>query len=145
MTELSEDGLRLQVTRFYEKVRADGELAPIFADTVEDWDDHINRLTDFWSSVMLTSGRYKGNPFGAHLSFASRLTPALFSRWLALWSQTAREIFDPVVANALEGKASRIAQSLRAGLFGFKHTPADSVEGVHATHPNIVSGSHHDT
>lgn len=116
MAPLTQVELREQVERFYEKVRADDALAPIFADHVVDWPSHLDRLTDFWSSIMLTSGRYKGNPYAAHLPFSSRLNTALFERWLLLWSETARELFAEDVASRLEDKAGRIANSLVAGL-----------------------------
>ncbi|WKL23649.1 group III truncated hemoglobin (plasmid) [Agrobacterium tumefaciens] len=46
---------------FYTKVRTDPVLSVPFS-VVQDWEEHMVRLTDFWSSLMLTSGRYKGNP-----------------------------------------------------------------------------------
>lgn len=108
--------LRQQIERFYARVRDDETLGPLFEAHVADWDAHIERLTDFWSAIMLTSGRYKGNPHAAHLPFADRLTPQLFHHWLDLWSATARETFAPEIAAQLETKASRIAGSLMAGL-----------------------------
>lgn len=116
MAVLTEIQLRKQVERFYEKIRNDSILGPVFADHVADWPQHLDRLTDFWSSIMLTSGRYKGNPYAAHLAFSSRLNRAMFERWLALWSETAHELFADNVASLLEEKADRIANSLVAGL-----------------------------
>lgn len=104
------------VNAFYELIRADPVLGPIFERQVDDWDEHTERLVDFWSSVMLGSGRYKGNPFGAHLPFRDSIDPSHFERWLNLWGVTARQMFDPPIAAMLEAKASRIAESLRAGL-----------------------------
>lgn len=116
MAPLTEVELREQVERFYEKVRADEALGPIFADHVADWPSHLDRLTDFWSSIMLTSGRYKGNPYAVHLPFSARLDTALFERWLVLWSETARELFADDIASRFEDKARRVANSLVAGL-----------------------------
>jgi hypothetical protein len=60
---ISEDGIRRLVDEFYARVRADTELAPIFNRAIPgDWGLHLATMRDFWSSVMLTSGRYKGNP-----------------------------------------------------------------------------------
>ena len=60
---LSEDAIRHLVDCFYTKVRADPELGPIFERAIAgDWGPHLATMHDFWSSVMLTSGRYKGNP-----------------------------------------------------------------------------------
>jgi hemoglobin len=69
-------------------------------------------LADFWSSVMLTSGRYKGNPIAVHLRHAARIPSELFSRWLALWADTTNAMMSPPVAAAMQAKAGRIAQSL---------------------------------
>ena len=63
MKEISEHGIGRLVDEFYAKVRADPELAPIFERAIPgDWGPHLTKMRDFWSSVLLTSGRYKGNP-----------------------------------------------------------------------------------
>jgi hemoglobin len=74
-------------------------------------------MADFWSSVMLTSGRYHGNPVAAHLKHRDAITPGLFERWLALWTQTASEILPAPDAQAVIAKAQRIAESLQLALF----------------------------
>jgi hemoglobin len=58
---VSEYGIRQLVDAFYTKVRLDPELAPIFARAIPgDWQPHLTKMYAFWSSVMLTTGRYKG-------------------------------------------------------------------------------------
>lgn len=114
---IDEEGLNRLVAVFYARVRDDPELGLIFNDAIADWPAHLEKLVAFWSSVMLTSGRYKGNPVAAHLLHKSRLTPALFERWLALWKQTTAEIMSPAAAAALQAKAGRIAESLQLALF----------------------------
>jgi len=75
---ISEDGIRRLVDEFYARVRADTELAPIFNRAIPgDWGLHLATMRDFWSSVVLTSGRYKGNPVAA-LRIAESLKLALF-------------------------------------------------------------------
>jgi hemoglobin len=103
------------VRAFYGRARRDAQLGPIFNAAVEDWDEHMERLTDFWSSVMLSSGRYKGNPFAVHRPLPMR--PELFDVWLRLWRETTAEIFEPEVAAQFDVRADRIAESLKAGLF----------------------------
>jgi hemoglobin len=114
--DLDEDTLRRLVASFYERVRADAALGPIFNDAIHDWPAHLETLTAFWSSVMLTSGRYKGNPMAAHLKHQARITPALFERWLALWGETTAERLPPDSAAAMQEKAARIARSLQYAL-----------------------------
>jgi len=114
---IDEPGLAQLVDAFYARIRADGELGPIFNGAINDWPEHLDKLTAFWSSIMLTSGRYKGQPVPAHMQHRERITPALFERWLALWASTTDELMAPADAKALQAKAARIAQSLQLALF----------------------------
>jgi hemoglobin len=114
---LSENAIRHLIDSFYKKVGGDPELGPIFERAIAgDWGPHLATMHDFWSSVMLTSGRYKGNPVAIHLRVEG-IEPQLFDRWLALFDETCREFFDNDVADAFRTKAVRIAQSLKLALF----------------------------
>ena len=129
---IDEAGLMRLVDAFYARVRADAELGPIFNEAVENWAEHLEKLSDFWSSVMLASGRYKGQPVPAHLKHRRKITPALFARWLMLWQQTTNEMMPPEAAAALQAKAERIAESLQLALF-FRLDPPSApavVQGV---------------
>jgi hemoglobin len=107
------------VDAFYAAVRRDPELGPLFEQAIaeEGWPEHLALLTDFWSSVMLASGAYKGNPMATHRRLLPALTPALFERWLALFGETADRLFIPPLARQLRARAERIAESLQLGLF----------------------------
>ncbi len=114
---VSEDGIRQLVDAFYDKVRLDVELAPIFLRAIPgDWEPHLARMYAFWSSVMLTTGRYKGNPVVKHLVIPG-IQPHLFERWLALFNETCGELFDDGVSEEFRAKAARIAESLKLALF----------------------------
>lgn len=111
-----ESALPALLARFYGRVREDEQLGPVFNDGVADWDHHLAVLSDFWSSVMLASGRYKGNPVQAHLKHAARISPEIFGRWLVIWNRTTDEMLSAPVAAAMQAKAARIAQSLDLAL-----------------------------
>jgi len=113
---IDEAALQRLVRLFYARVREDAALGPVFEDAIADWPEHLDKLTAFWSSVMLTSGRYKGNPVAAHLKHQARITPALFERWLEIWAVTTTDILPPEAAAAMQAKAARIAQSLQYAL-----------------------------
>jgi hemoglobin len=66
--------------------------------------------------VMLTSGRYKGNPVVKHMAIPN-IKPALFERWLALFNETSTELFDDAVSAEFQVRAARIAESLQLALF----------------------------
>ena len=109
--------LQLLVDRFDARVREDELIGPLFNGAVGDWPEHLEKLGAFWSSVINTSGRYKGNPMGAHLKHKGSIRPEMFERWLELWRETAREILSPEGAQLVTDRAERIAESLQLGLF----------------------------
>ena len=114
---VTEDGIRRLVDAFYAKVRVDPELGPIFARAIPgDWQPHLNTMVAFWSSVMLTSGRYRGNPVAKHLAVEG-ITMELFERWLALFNETCGELFDDRLRTEFGAKAAQIAESLKLALF----------------------------
>lgn len=115
--DLSEDGLAALVEAFYARVRADAQLGPVFDGAIDDWPEHLEKLAAFWSSIMLTSGRYKGQPVPAHMKHRDRITPALFNRWLDLWKSTTDDMMSSDAATALQAKAERIAESLQLAMF----------------------------
>ena len=108
--------IRRLVHGFYDRVRADAELGPIFAGRIADgdWPAHLERMVAFWSSVVLLSGEYHGRPMQAHarLPIASRH----FARWLELFRDAARQLTPPPAAAHFIEAAERIAASLEAGL-----------------------------
>jgi hemoglobin len=115
--QITEDTIRRLVDAFYAKIRADAELGPIFGRAIPgDWGPHLATMRDFWSSVMMTSGRYKGQPVVVHRKIEG-IEPQLFERWLALFDQTCAELFDDAVAAAFSDKAHRIAESLKLAVF----------------------------
>lgn len=112
---LDADGIAQLVRAFYGKARKDAELGPVFAAAVRDWEAHLAHIAHFWRVVMLHEGRFGGNPMGAHARHA--IKPEMFDRWLALWGETAHEVFAPAIAEQFTDRAERIAQSLKLGLF----------------------------
>ena len=84
----------------------------------------METMRDFWSSVMLTSGRYKGAPVSAHLRIKA-IEPEMFDRWLRLFGETCVELFENEIAEAFRAKAARIAESLKLALF-FRLDPAST-------------------
>ncbi len=109
-TGLDEAMLERLVRGFYARVRDDDMLGPIFESRIDDWEPHLARMTAFWSSVALMTGRYHGQPVPAHIDLP--VGWAHFERWLALFRETAREICPPQGAAFVIERAERIAQSL---------------------------------
>ena len=80
------------------------------------WPAHLEKMYAFWSSVMLTSGRYKGDPVSTHRNVVG-VEPPMFGNWLDLFEATAVELFRPEIADQFALKARRIAESLKLAMF----------------------------
>ncbi len=113
-TGLDEALLDRLVRGFYARARADALLGPVFDARVEDWDSHLERMVAFWSSVVLMSGRYRGQPMQKHMPLP--VDARHFDRWLALFEATARSLCPPAAADYLLERARRIGESLELGI-----------------------------
>jgi hemoglobin len=112
---VTEEMIETLVRAFYVRVQADPTLGPIFTARIDDWEPHLRKMFDFWSSVTLMSGRYHGTPMPAHARIAE-IGPAHFARWLELFAETAAEVCPPAAAALFVDRSQRIAQSLQMGI-----------------------------
>ena len=118
IAEVSEQSIAEMVHAFYRKVREDAVLGPVFDGAIAEaaWPAHLDTMCRFWSAVMLTSGRYSGNPVAKHRAVTAIEQP-MFDRWLALWQETASELFVAPIAAEFMLKATRIGTSLQMAIF----------------------------
>lgn len=113
------------VHAFYSKVRHDEVLAPIFESRITDWDPHLAKMVDFWSSALRGTARYRGAPMPRHAALPG-LTPTLFHRWLALFRETTRALENEALRLRADDLAHRIAGSLWYGYQARHGAPADA-------------------
>jgi len=114
---ITEELIRELVHGFYARIRQDEVLGPIFAFVIgENWNPHLAKMCDFWSSVIRMTGRYKGNPMVAHMRL-KMVRPEHFERWLTLFREAAAEICGPELAALFISRAENIARSLQLGMF----------------------------
>lgn len=110
---IDEEQIAVLVDTFYDRVRRDEILGPVFERVVGDaWEPHLAKMRAFWSSLALGSGRYKGNPMMAHLRLMPRIGAEHFERWLELWRETAAELFPPPIAAGFVQRAEMIGERL---------------------------------
>jgi len=109
------------VRGFYAKVIQDDLIGRYFLIALGDdfkndkWYEHFNLLDNFWMGLMTGEGRYRGDPFTPHI-FLGGLTPEMFDRWVALFRETAEEIYTPTVALGFYGKAKGLAKRFMVDL-----------------------------
>lgn len=125
----TEEDISALVHAFYARVRQDGVLAPIFEAHIDDWDHHLVKLTDFWSSVLRRTGRFTGAPMPKHAALPG-LDAGMFRHWLRLFRQTAAEQPNQAMAAQATAAAERIAQSLWMG-YQLSHDPDAMPLGLH--------------
>lgn len=104
------------VDTFYERVRADEILAPIFDDVAHtDWERHLPKMYDFWETVLFGAPAYRGQPIGIHVELATRvaLGQREFGRWLALFADTVDAAFLGPQADETKRRAHRIANVMQ--------------------------------
>ncbi|MCB1547253.1 MAG: group III truncated hemoglobin [Hyphomicrobiaceae bacterium] len=139
-TGIDEDMIHLLVHTFYDRVRADSLLGPVFDARITDWPPHLARMGAFWSSVVLMTGRYHGRPMQAHAPLP--VDAQHFDRWLNLFKATARDLCPPAAAALFIEKARMIALSLELGIAthrGLLLGPGERLPSAF-THPIAQSG-----
>lgn len=113
-TGIDEAMIHRLVHGFYDRVRADDVLGPVFAARIREWPPHLERMCAFWSSVALMTGVYSGRPMQAHQSLPVDATH--FDRWLAIFEAAAHDLCPEAAAEHFIERARRIAESLEMGV-----------------------------
>lgn len=117
-TAITEESIHLMVDTFYDRVRKDAVLGPVFDHALHgNWETHLPRMYDFWSTVLLDTKRFQGNVYGKHMALTG-ITKEHFVRWLAIFKGTLAQLYDEKTANEIAQIAERIAGSLQLGFFG---------------------------
>lgn len=111
----SRDDIQILVDQFYAKVRQDSLIGPIFTEVAKvDWDEHLPKLYNFWSDLLLGEDSYRGRPFPPHIPL--NLEIAHFERWLKLFIQTVDDHFIGVKAEEAKRRALGIARNFLANI-----------------------------
>ncbi|MFZ3139685.1 group III truncated hemoglobin [Polaromonas sp.] len=110
----SEEEIVQLVYGFYDAVRRDEVLGPVFNQHVKNWDAHLPVMVDFWSSALRGTARFRGSPMQKHAALPG-LSIELFQRWLGLFRQTTGALPNAALAGQANALAQRIAHSLWYG------------------------------
>jgi len=111
----NKDDIKLLVDTFYDKVNQDELLAPVFNDFAGvDWEAHLPRMYNFWSTILFADGDYKGSPFDKHIPLPVDKTH--FDRWLSLFIATIEELFEGETTESTKIRAQSIAHIFQTKL-----------------------------
>lgn len=107
--------VNMLVNRFYAKIRKDELLGLIFNSHIaeEQWDEHLQKLTDFWETILFGVKKFRGNPSQKHINVDNNLNNTVkqehFGRWLQLWFETINEMYNCDRATMAKESARKMA------------------------------------
>ena len=108
----TEEDIQLMVHTFYDRVRQDSLLGPVFEDIIKDkWDEHLSKMCDFWSTLILYTRKYTGDPMSRHQVMP--IDSQHFGKWLALFTATVDELFAGENAQAARNRAQKISHVMQ--------------------------------
>ncbi len=111
------------VRSFYGLVRKDDLLGPIFnrAIQADEWEPHLEKLTDFWEASLISEKRFFGSPTKAHIAVDQtndhQISQLHFHRWLELWVKTIDSLFEGETAEKAKAKARQMATGQYIAIF----------------------------
>jgi hemoglobin len=116
---ITRDEINTVVKKFYQRVRKDPVIGPVFIDSLtlspEIWNPHEAKIADFWANAILFERSYNGNPMMVHKGVMA-IKPEMFETWLDLFAEVLHETLKPETADAWEQLARRIGRGLRMGI-----------------------------
>ena len=119
---LSLTDIKMLVDIFYERIRANDLLGPIFNSILNDrWSSHLEKMYRFWQTVLLNQHTYNGSPFVPHAKLP--VDQHHFDRWLLLFYQTIDENFSGEKATEAKWRAEKMAEMFYHKIEYYKNNP----------------------
>ena len=110
----------LLVDRFYEKVKTDAILGPVFHARIMDrWPEHLEKIYYFWQTVLLGEPTYYGSPFPPHASLP--IHHGHFVRWMELFTATADELFSGEKSDEAKWRAGKMAEMFESKIAHYRN------------------------
>ncbi len=109
------------VSAFYDKVRENKEIGHFFNETIKNWPEHLEKLTDFWETNLFMVSKFNGNPMRAHKevdqNFSHSIEQKHFGEWLNMWFSTVDEMFEGDRANIAKNRARNMAHNIFMNMY----------------------------
>jgi len=114
------DDIKILVNNFYDEVRADSLLGPVFASKIpaDAWPSHLHRMYAFWNAILFAEKGFEGNPMQKHLQLP--IEEIHFSHWLQLFFKTVDTNFSGPKAEEAKQRANSIAQIMNFKINSFR-------------------------
>ena len=113
------ENIEFFVDRFYERLLADEQLAPIFVDVARiDLSVHLPHIKDYWCKLLLGDKKYQRHTMDIHRQLNSKrsLQATDFRRWLDFFTATVDDYFSGERAERAKRVATSIAANMESSL-----------------------------
>lgn len=115
------DDVKKLVDVFYDRIRQDELLAPIFNGIIQDrWPEHLKTMYTFWQTLLLDEHTYFGSPFVPHARLP--LDHVHFEAWLKLFHSTVNELFKGPIADEAKLRADKMALMFETKIKHYQNT-----------------------
>ena len=119
---LTIDDIKKLVDAFYEHIKNNSLLSPIFNERIKDkWPLHLEKMYRFWQTVLLEEHTYFGSPFLPHAQLP--IDHEHFHEWMALFINTVNELFTGEKANEAIWRAGKMAEMFEYKIISGKGKP----------------------
>ena len=138
------DDIDALLRRFYGRALVDDLLAEPFTEVREKGlASHLPVMCDFWETLLLTSGTYRGSLFRVHQGAHDRhpFGAEHFDRWLTLWRESVDEMYAGPVAEKAKQQGERIATAMHRRLTHAPSLAAEAVRTGAAAAPSMRAGA----
>lgn len=113
------DDVKLLVNCFYDKIRTNELLGPIFNERIKDrWPEHLEKMYRFWQTVLLGEHTYYGSPFPPHAQLP--VGHEHFLKWMELFDSTVDELFTGEKAAEAKWRAAKMAEMFEIKIEHYK-------------------------
>ena len=120
------EDIKLLVDTFYDKVREDKLIGPVFNDRIQNrWPQHLAKMYTFWQTILLGEHTYYGTPFPPHAQLP--IEKEHFERWLSLFSQTLNELFSGEIAKEALWRANKMAEMFQYKIAHYRSNSSKSL------------------
>lgn len=100
--------IKLMVDAFYDKVRLDDLIGPIFNEVIQNnWKTHLEKMYTFWQTILLEDYTYSGRPFPPHANLP--VNQLHFDRWKKLFTEIVQLNFEGQKADEAIWRADKMA------------------------------------
>ncbi len=118
--------IQILVDTFYERIRTNELLGPIFNGILTDrWPAHLEKMYRFWQTVLLEEHTYTGSPFVPH---AKLLIDQLhFDTWLTIWDGTINDLFEGAKAKEAKWRGDKMAEMFLYKIMYYQNNSATPI------------------